>query len=319
MTASTAAERPAPGSRPRWSPAERRTLLWALLFLSPWIIGFVIFTAGPMLWSLWLSFTNYDPLANRADFIGLDNYARMLEDRRVALSLGNTLYFTVLYVPLSVILGLGLAMLLNGVGGRLAGLFRTAFYLPNVTPAVAVGTLFLLILNNPNGLLNQVLAALHLPTPSWLNDPAWIKNGIVLMMLWSIGGTVVILFAALRNVPQELYEAATVDGAGPWQRLMNVTVPMISGALFFVLVINTVASLQLFSEVYTMFFGQRTGASAAGESSALFYVVYLFRNAFEFFRMGYASALGWLLFVIVAAITFVQFRLSRRFVFYEGE
>ena len=307
------------GKSPRWSARERRTFLWALLFLSPWIIGFVVFTAGPMLWSLWLSFTDYNPLSGRGDFIGLDNYARMLEDRRVGLSLWNTFYVSILYVPLSIILGLGLAMLLNGVGGRWAGFFRTAFYLPNVTPAVAVGTLFLLILNNPNGLLNQVLGAVGLPTPSWLNDPAWIKNGIVLMMLWSIGGTVVILFAALRNVPVELYEAATVDGAGAFQRLRNVTLPMISGAIFFVLVINTVATLQLFSEVYTMFFGQRTGASAAGESSALFYVVYLFRNAFEFLRMGYASALAWLLFVIVGVITFMQFRLARRFVYYEGE
>ena len=307
------------GKSPRWSARERRTFLWALLFLSPWIIGFVVFTAGPMLWSLWLSFTDYNPLSGQGDFIGLDNYARMLEDRRVGLSLWNTFYVSILYVPLSIILGLGLAMLLNGVGGRWAGFFRTAFYLPNVTPAVAVGTLFLLILNNPNGLLNQVLGAVGLPTPSWLNDPAWIKNGIVLMMLWSIGGTVVILFAALRNVPVELYEAATVDGAGAFQRLRNVTLPMISGAIFFVLVINTVASLQLFSEVYTMFFGQRTGASAAGESSALFYVVYLFRNAFEFLRMGYASALAWLLFVIVGVITFMQFRLARRFVYYEGE
>jgi multiple sugar transport system permease protein len=303
----------------RWSAAERRNLLWVLLFLSPWIIGFVIFTAGPMLWSLWLSFTDYNPLSGQGDFIGLENYARMLEDRRVGLSLWNTFYFSILYVPLSVILGLGLAMLLNGIGGRWAGFFRTAFYLPNVTPAVAVGTLFLLILNNPNGLLNRVLGAIGLPTPSWLNDPDWIKNGIVLMMLWSIGGTVVILFAAIRNVPTDLYEAAMVDGAGPWQRLFNVTLPMISGALFFVVVINTVASLQLFSEVYTMFFGQRTGASAAGESSALFYVVYLFRNAFEFLRMGYASALAWLLFAIVGLITLFQFRLSKRFVYYEGE
>jgi multiple sugar transport system permease protein len=306
-------------TRGSWLSPERRNLLWILVFLAPWIIGFVVFTAGPMLWSLWLSLTDYNPLSGQGDFIGLDNYARMLEDRRVGLSLWNTLYFSVLYVPLSIILGLGLAMLLNGVGGRWAGFFRTAFYLPNVTPAVAVGTLFLLILNNPNGLLNQVLGAVGLPTPSWLNDPAWIKNGIVLMMLWSIGGTVVILFAALRNVPTELYEAARVDGAGPFQRLVNVTLPMISGAIFFVLVINTVASLQLFSEVYTMFFGQRTGASAAGESSALFYVVYLFRNAFEFLRMGYASALAWLLFVIVGLITLVQFRLSKRFVYYEGE
>ncbi|HET6380723.1 MAG TPA: sugar ABC transporter permease [candidate division Zixibacteria bacterium] len=297
---------------------DRSTLLWVALFLSPWIIGFVVFTAGPMLWSLWLSFTNYDVLTGTGDFIGLRNYERMLGDRRVGVSLWNTAYFTLLYVPLSVGLGLLLASLLNRTGGRLAGFFRTAFYLPNVTPAVAVGTLFLLLLNNPDGLVNQALAAIGIPGPSWLNDPAWIKNGIVLMMLWSIGGTVVILFAALRNVPVELYEAARIDGASAWRQFRHVTLPMISGALFFVLIINTVASLQLFSEVYTIFYGQQQGQTAGGDS-ALFYVVYLFRNAFEFFEMGYASALAWLLFAVIGLITFVQFRVSRRFVYYEGE
>jgi multiple sugar transport system permease protein len=302
-----------------WDNRERRRLLWVLLFLAPWIIGFFIFTAGPMLWSLWLSFTNYDPLTGRGDWVGLANYARMADDKRVGTSLWNTLYFTALYVPLSVVLGTALALILNRVGGRMAGVFRTIFYLPNVTPAVAVGTLFLLILNNPGGILNQSLRLVGITGPSWLNDPAWIKNGIVLMMLWSIGGTVVILFAALRNVPVQLHEAAIVDGAGPVQRFRHVTLPMISGAVFFVVVVNTIASLQLFSEVYTMFFGQRTGASAAGETSALFYVVYLFRQAFEFLHMGYASAMAWLLFAVIAVVTFVQFRLSRRFVYYEGE
>ena len=315
MTAGTAA---APRAQRRWTREQRRNFLWILLFLSPWIVGFLVFTAGPMIWSLWLSFTNYDPLIGRADFIGLENYARMAGDRRVATSLWNTVYFTILYVPLSMILGVILALLLNRVGGRSAGLFRTAFYLPNVTPAVAVGTLFLLILNNPSGLLNQALGAIGLPTPSWLNDPDWIKNGIILMMLWSIGGTVVIYFAALRNVPQELYEAARIDGANAWRQFRHVTVPMISGALFFTLIINTTASLQLFSEVYTMFYGQQAGQSAGGDA-ALFYVIYLFRNAFEFFRMGYASALAWLLFLVIGAITIIQFRLSRRFVYYEGE
>jgi multiple sugar transport system permease protein len=299
----------------RWTAEQRRTVLWALVFLSPWIVGFLVLTAGPMLWSLWLSFTNYDPLVGKADFIGLANYAQMLDDRRVWLSLSNTLYFTILYVPLSMGFGLLLALILNRVGGRLAGFFRTAFYLPNVTPAVAVGTLFLLVLNNPNGLLNQFLATFGVPTPSWLNDPAWIKNGIVLMMLWSVGGTVIIYFAALRNVPGDLYEAARIDGAGAWAQFRHVTIPMISGALFFTLVINTIASLQLFSEIYTIFFGQRTGA---GSDAALFYVVYLFREAFEFFHMGYASALAWLLFVVIGIITFIQFRLSKRFVYYEN-
>jgi multiple sugar transport system permease protein len=303
---------------PRWTAAQRRELLWALVFMSPWIIGFLVFTLGPMAWSLYLSFTDYDPLVDEANFIGLDNYAQMLGDSRVPLALGNTLYFTVLFVPLSTFLGLYLATLLNRIGGRGAGFFRTAFYLPNVTPAVAVGTLFLLLLTS-NGLVNQFLGVFGIDGPSWFNDPAWIKNGIVIMMLWSIGGTVVILFAALRNVPPELYEAAKIDGAGAWKQFVNITVPMISGALFFVVIINTIASLQLFAEVYTIFFGQQQGQSASGESAALFYVIYLFRQAFEFFNMGYASALAWLLFVIIGIITLIQFRVSRRLVFYENE
>ena len=292
---------------------------WVLLFLSPWIVGFIVFTAVPMGWSLWLSLTDYDPLTGVGNFIGLENYADMASDPRVTLSLWNTVYFTTLYVPGTMIFGLFLALMLNRVGGWAAGFFRTAFYLPNVTPAVAVGTLFLLILNGQSGLLNQGLRVFGIQGPSWLNDPEWVKNGIVLMMLWSIGGTVVIYFAALRNVPVELYEAARIDGASGWKQLWNITVPMISGALFFTLVINTIASLQLFSEVYTMFYGQQQGQSAGSERAALFYVIYLFRNAFEFFKMGYASALSWLLFAVILVITIVQLRLSRRFVYYEGE
>jgi|SRR4051794_6803386 len=300
----------------RWTGQERDSLRWALVFLSPWIFGFVVFTALPMAWSLWLSFTNYDPLTGKGEFIALANYEFMLRDRRVWLSLGNTVYFTLLFVPLSIALGLLLAMLLDRVSDRAAGFFRTAFYLPNITPAVAIGTLFLLILSNPNGLLNQALGTVGITGPSWLNDPAWVKNGVVIMMLWSIGGTVVILFAALRNVPKELHEAAQIDGANAWQRFRSVTVPMISGALFFVLIINTIAALQLFTEVYAIFFGQRTGT--AGLDAVLFYYIYLFRQAFEFFKMGYASALAWLLFVVIGIITLIQARFSRRFVYYEG-
>ncbi len=303
----------------RGTAAERSVIPWVLLFLSPWIVGLIVFTIIPMGWSLWLSFTNYDPLTDVGEFIGIKNYADMVQDPRVSLSLFNTVYFTVLYVPLSMALGIFLATMLNGVGGRFAGFFRTAFYLPNLTPSVAVGTLFLLILNGQSGILNQALRGIGLTGPSWLNDPGWVKNGIVIMMLWSIGGTVIILFAALRNVPGELYEAARIDGAGRWQQFVNVTLPMISGALFFVLVINTISSLQLFSEVYTMFYGTQQGMSSGSERAALFYVIYLFRNAFEFFEMGYASALAWALFVVILIITLIQVRLSRRFVYYEGE
>jgi multiple sugar transport system permease protein len=303
------------GRPSRWTREDRSNLRWALLFLSPWIIGFLVFTALPMAWSLWLSFTSYNALSGKGPFVGLANYQQLTKDARAWTALANTAYFTVLFIPLSTLLGLLLAALLNRVG-RASGFFRTAFYLPNITPAVATGVLFILLLANPDGVVNQVLALFGITGPSWLNDPAWVKPGIVLMMLWSIGGTVIILFAALRNVPAELHEAAEIDGANTWQRFRNVTLPLISGALFFVIIVNTIASLQLFSEVYTIFGGQRQGA-ASGDS-ALFYVVYLFQTAFGNFRMGYASALAWLLFLIVGVITLIQYRVGNRFVYYEN-
>jgi multiple sugar transport system permease protein len=312
MSAPTAVRR-----APRWTAADRKDFRWALLFLSPWIVGTLVFTIGPMLWSLWLSFTNYDPLSGKQDFIALANYQAMLGDKRASTALFNTLYFTVLFVPLSIIFGLILASMLNRIGGRGAGLFRPALSLPNVTPAVAVAPLLLLLLANPGGLVNQALGIVGIQGPSWLNDPAWMKNGVVLMMLWSIGGTVIIYFAALRNVPKELYEAAKIDGASGWQSFRRITFPMISGAVFFTLVINTIAALQLFAEVYAMVFGARTGGS--GSDAVLFYVIYVFRQAFEFFKLGYASALAWVLFVVIGLITLFQFRFARRFVYYEND
>ena len=307
------------GNRPQgpWLTQHRRHVLWAFFFISPWFIGFVILMLGPMLWSLWLSFTDYDPLVSNTEYVGLENYREAVADPRVRSALWNTLYFTVFYVPGTVLSGLGLAMMLTKVGKRSGNFFRTAFYVPNVAPAVAVGAMFLLLLNGQRGLVNQALGLFGIDGPSWLNDPAWIKPGIIMMMLWSVGTTVVILYAALRNVPVMLYEAALVDGASAWRRFRSITVPMISGSLFFVLVINTIAALQLFAEVYAMFFGeQETGA---GTSAARFYVVYLFQQAFQFFNMGYASALAWLLFLVIGIITAVQILTSRRWVYYEGE
>ena len=301
-----------------WTPNTRRETRWAALFLLPWIIGFLVFTLGPMLWTLVLSFTDYDPLRPTTNFIGFENYTDMIDDRRIGLSLFNTAYYAIFNVPLTILIGLGLALMLNRVTGRTAGFFRTAFYLPNLTPAVAIGTLFLLLLSG-DGVVNQLLGLFGLDGPSWLNDPTWIRPGIIIMSLWTTGSTVIIYFAALKNVPGEMYEAARIDGASSWQQFLNITVPMISGAIFFTLVINTIASLQMFSEVYTIFFGQQQGQSAGAGEAALFYVIYLFRNAFEFFDFGYASAMGWVLFIIIMAITVVQIRGSRRFVYYEGE
>ncbi|MEV4541043.1 carbohydrate ABC transporter membrane protein 1, CUT1 family [Micromonospora echinaurantiaca] len=314
--ASTATAPPVPGRRRR-TPLARREARWAYLFLAPWIIGFLAFTAGPMIASAWLSFTEYDVI-NPPEYTGLDNYRELMADQQVARSLGNTVYYTALHVPLVMAVSLGLALLLKRVG-RWQGFFRTVFYLPVMTPAVAVGILFLLLLNTQDGLINRGLALVGIAGPSWTTDPDWVMPGIVLMSLWSLGSTVIIYLAALQNVPRDLYEAASIDGAGGWARFRHVTLPMISGALFFTLIVNTIASLQMFTEVYTMYFGNRETQNRFNSDAASFYVIHLFQEAFQFLHMGYASAMAWLLFVIILVVTLVQVKLSNRFVFYEGE
>ncbi|WP_432901551.1 carbohydrate ABC transporter permease [Micromonospora matsumotoense] len=311
------AARPRRTRRRRMTPTTRREARWAYVFLAPWIIGFLVFTAGPMLASLWLSFTEYDVISSPR-FTGLDNYRRLAADPQVLRSLTNTIYYTLLHVPLVMAISLGLALLLQRVG-RWQGFFRTVFYLPVMTPAVAVGVLFLLLLNTQNGLINRALGLVGVDGPSWTTDPRWVLPGIVLMSLWSLGSSVIIYLAALQNVPRDLYEAAALDGAGGWARFRHVTLPMISGALFFTLIVNTIAALQMFTEVYTMYFGNRQNAGAFNSDAASFYVIRLFQEAFQFLHMGFASAMAWVLFLIIGVITLVQVKLSHRFVFYEGD
>jgi multiple sugar transport system permease protein len=290
---------------------------WAYVFLLPWLVGLLLFQLGPMVASLVLSFTNYD-LIGSPRFAGLGNYARMLQDPKVARAVGNTVLYTALHVPLSIGMALALALILNRVTGRAAGVFRTIFYLPSMTPYVAVGVLFLFLLNGQAGMANQFLGLFGISGPQWTTDPAWVLPGIVLMSLWNVGSTTIILFAALRNVPREMSEAAMIDGAGSWRRFRSVTLPMISSALFFVIIINTITSLQMFDQVYTMFFGSRIAQQSSGDA-ALFYVVYLFQQAFQFLHMGYASALAWILFLVIGAITLIQVKVGNRLVYYEAE
>jgi multiple sugar transport system permease protein len=288
---------------------------WALAFLSPWIVGFVVFTAGPMVASLILSFTDYD-LVSSPRMVGTQNYRDLMSDPRLLTAMRNTVIYTVLHVPLAMVLALGLALVLNRLA-RGQGFFRTLVYLPVMTPPVAIGAMFLLLLNGRTGLVNEVLSWVGITGPAWTTDPAWVKPGLVLMSLWTIGGTAVIYLAALKDVPMQLHEAALLDGAGPWQRFRNVTLPMISGTVYFTLIVNTIASLQTFSEVYTMYFGNAATASSSGDA-ALMYAVYLFQQAFQFLHMGYASAMAWLLFVVIMVITAVQIRVARQRVYYEG-
>ncbi|GAA1738870.1 sugar ABC transporter permease [Isoptericola hypogeus] len=316
MTSTTTASRaPANPRRRRPTASARRERNAALRFISPWIVGFVVFTAWPILYSAYLSLTDYDVI-NDPTFVGLDNYRQLATDPKVALALWNTLVYTVVQVPVYVLLALGLALLLDRAG-RSAGFFRTAFFVPKMTPPVAVGVLLLLLFNGEYGVVNQVLGWFGVDGPAWTTDPDWIKPGLVLISLWSVGSSVIILLAALRGVPTELYDAARVDGAGFWRRTRTVTVPMISGPLFFVVVVNTIAAFQLFTEAYTAYFG--AGSSTYRNDAALFYVIYLFQQGFEFLHMGYASALAWLLFVVIMLVTVVQLLVSRRLVYYEGD
>jgi multiple sugar transport system permease protein len=309
---------PAPGSLTRvrrWAAGVKSRETWiAYAFLSPWIVGFVIFTAGPMVASAVLSFTDYSVIQATHN-VGFDNYQQLFHDPKVATALRVTLVYTAMVVPSHVIVALGLAMLLARVG-RAAGLFRTIFYLPVMTPAVAVGILYLFLFNGDFGLINGVLEHLGINGPFWTSDPSWVKPSLVLMHLWSVGASVIILLAALVGVPKHLYEATAMDGASRWRQFRDVTVPMISPALFFIVIINTIAALQTYEKVYTAFFNANT---PFGTDASLFYVIYLFQQAFQFFHMGYASALAWVLFGLIMIVTAVQIVVSRRFVYYEGE
>jgi multiple sugar transport system permease protein len=317
----TAAATPAPGpSRARrWFHGFREKETWvAYLFLAPWLIGFLVFTLGPMLFSLYYSFTNYgvEQIAGiePTKSVGLDNYQRLLDDPKVAQSLKNSFIYTVMMVPGKIIVALLLAMLLMRVGQKLAGTFRTIFYLPHMMPPVAVGVMLLFLFNGSVGIVNRGLSEIGIQGPYWTTDPNWVKPSLVLMDIWACGGTMVILLAALYGVPQHLYEAASMDGASKLRRFFNITLPMISPALFFCFIILTIAGLNEFSRAYTAFFN--TGGSES--DAALFYSIYIFRNAFEYFDMGFASAMAWLLFAITMVVTLINIGVSRRFVYYQG-
>ena len=308
---------PPPPKRRRRRQREkynRRETIAGLLFISPWIVGFMVFTVISMIWSLRLSFSNYDLATNRGTPVGLANYQLLLEDPKVLTSLYNTFFYTLLAVPLEMIIALALASLLATVR-RGSGPFRTIFFLPKMTPVVATASVFLLLLNGNTGAINNFLGLFGIPGPQWLTDPDWVKPAIVIMSLWTVAGSMVILLAALQNVPRELYEAAETDGAGRLRQFFSITVPLISPTLFFLTIVNTIAALQVFDQAYLLFF--RDGTSSAPDA-ALFYGVYLFQQAFRQFNFGLAAAMAWLLFVIILGITAIQLKVGNRLVYYEG-
>ena len=312
---------PGPSRARHWFAGFRERETWiAYVFIIPWIFGFVVLTLGPMLFSFYYSFTNYG-LQQIAGIegtktVGLKNYRQLLDDPKIASSLKNTFIYTVMMVPGKIIVALLLAMTLMRIG-KLAGFFRTIFYLPHITPPVAVGVLVLYLFNGQIGIVNKGLGYIGINGPYWTSDPTWIKPTLAIMDIWACGGTMVILLAALYGVPRQLYEAAAMDGAGAWRRFRDVTLPMISPALFFCFIILTLAGLNTFTQAYTAFFG--AGQAGSQSEAALFYSIYLFQNAFRYFNMGFASAMAWLLFAISLTITFINIGVSRRFVYYQGE
>jgi multiple sugar transport system permease protein len=294
---------------------RRRSLLWsetrdAYLFILPWLIGFLAFTAGPMLASLYISFTRWE-IVTSAQWVGFEQYIRLFQDDRFYLSLYNTAYYVFIGVPLHLFLALlaALGMNLNLAGIRI---LRTLYYVPSITPVVANSILWLWIFHPQWGLANALLQSLGFEGLYWLQDPKLAKPAFIIMSFWSIGGQMVILLAALQGISPTYYEAAKIDGAGTFRQFWHITLPLLTPALFFNLILAIIGAFQVFAQAFIM--------TQGGPSySTLFYVLYLYRMAFENFRMGYASALAWILFVIILIFTLLQFRISNFWVFYEGD
>ena len=281
-----------------------------LLFVAPWLVGFLLLTVYPVFATLYLSFTDYRVLSPPR-WVGWANYTELLTDtENFWPSLGNTVFFF-LELPLTLLLGLALALLLNQ---KLRGMaiYRTIFYLPSIVPVVANAMLWLWLLNPEHGLINAGLRAVHLPGPAWLASPLWAKPALIVMDLWAVGGSMVIYLAALQGVPVSLYEAADLDGANAFQKLTNVTLPAISPVIFFNLIIGVIGTFQYFTQTFVMTRG-------GPDKATLFYALYLYQNAFQYFRMGTACAMAWLLFLVTLAATFIVFKTSARWVYYEGE
>lgn len=295
---------------PFWN-LRRKEALAFYLFISPWVIGFFLFYLSPVLSALYYSFTRWDLLTPPV-FVGLQNYARILaQDPQFWQSLKVTLVYTLTYVPLDMLLGLLIALLLNRKI-RGIGIFRTIFYLPSVLTGVAYVILWMWIFHPQLGLINTALRWVGITGPRWLLDPKYALSALVLMSLFQVGRSMVIFLAGLQDVPRELLEAAAIDGANTWHRFWQVTVPIITPAILFNLIFGIIMTFQSFTNVYI-------ATNGGPMDSTLFYVLYLYQRAFSFLEMGYASALAWILFILVLLLTVLIFSTSSKWVFYRSE
>ncbi len=296
---------------------ERRNLRIGLFFVSPWIVGLVLFYLYPIGASLYYSLTDYNVL-QPPTFIGLDNYRAIFNDPLFWQSLTNTLYLVVVGIPIYTLVDIAVAVLLNTkVFGQT--FFRTVIFLPTLIPAVVLSILWLRLLDPRNGLINVVLSQLNITGPGWFSDPDWSKPSFILLTLWGTGNSVVIYLAGLQNVDQTLYEAADVDGASWSQKIRHITLPSLSPVILFNLILGVIATFQFFTQVFIISTVGGNGATAAPGSplnSVLFYSLYLYQEAFSYLHMGYASGLAWILLVIALALTVLILKTSARWVYY---
>jgi multiple sugar transport system permease protein len=297
--------------RQRLTNEQRKGLITGLLFISPWAIGFLVFRVVPFVMSFYYSFTFY-PILESPRWIGLNNFRNMFADSRFLASLYNTAYYAFFAVPLGAIFGILLAMLLN-LKVRGLSVFRTIFYLPSITPVVATALVWLWMFNPRAGIVNFVLSLVGIRGPGWLGSPEWSKPALILMSLWGVGTAVVIYLAALQDVPRELQEAAQLDGANTSQLIWHVTLPMISPVILFNVITGLIGAFQFFTEVHVM-----TGGSGSPADSTMMMSIYLWQNAFQFFKMGYASAQAWIMFLIIVVFTAILFKVSGKLVYYGG-
>ena len=289
----------------------RRESIEFHIYILPWLIGFIVFMFGPLIYSLILTFTDAQ-MYGEWSFIGLDNYKEMFTtDPLFWKSLSNTAYYAFVSVPLGLIVAFFLATLLNM---KLRGIafFRTIFYLPSVTAGVAVILLWGWILNPSFGLLNYVLSLVGIQGPGWLSDPRWAMPAIILMSLWNVGPSMIIFLAGLQDIPEALYESASIDGAGWWVRTMRITLPLVTPTLFFNLIMGLIGAFQVFTQAYVL--------TSGGPMEATYvYLLHLYNNAFRYGRMAYGSALAWVLFIVILVLSLIVMGTSRRWVYYAGE
>jgi multiple sugar transport system permease protein len=295
----------------RWrgvSKLRRREMLFGYAALIPYTVGFLVFVAGPLLYSLWLSFNNYQILKSPS-WVGLDNYRSLVDDPLFWKSLQNTAIYSLVSVPLGVVIGYTIALLLNQ---KVFGLsfWRTIYYVPSIVPVLATSYLFSWMFNSDVGLVNLWLKGIGIRGPNWFGDPSWALPTFIIISLWGAGGGMVLYLAAMQGVPTTLYDAAKVDGASAWQRLWNVTIPMTSPTVLFMFMMGIIGSFQVFTQVFVISGGGPVNAT-------LMYVLYLYMNGWQFFKMGYAAALAWVLFALILVLTLLTLKLSGRLVFYE--